>query len=62
MEEKLEIGDKLIVELTSIKDKNYCNIDLHKQNRKIRIAVGIPLDNEEDFIKNIKVINLWKKN
>lgn len=62
MEEKLEIGDKLIVELTSIKDKKYCNIELHKQDRKISLAFGIPLENEEDFITNIKAINLWKKN
>ena len=59
MEEKLEIGDKLIVELTSIKDKNYCNIELHKQNRRISIAVGIPLENEEDLVKNIKAINVF---
>lgn len=62
MEEKLEVGDKLIIEMTTINNKNYCNMQLHKQNRKINLAVGVPLDNEEDLIKNIKIINLWKKN
>lgn len=62
MEEKLEVGYKLIIEMTTINNKNYCNMQLHKQNRKINLAVVAPLGSEEDFIKNIKIINLWKKN
>jgi len=62
MEEKLEVGYKLIIEMTTINNKNYCNMQLHKQNRKINLAVVVPLGSEEDFIKNIKIINLWKKN
>ena len=59
MEEKLEVGDKLIIELTNYKNNNFCNIELQKQQRNILLAFGLPLENEEDLIKNLKMLNVF---
>ena len=58
MEEKLELGDKLIIEMTKYKNSNFCNIELERQGKSILLAFGLPLENEEDLIKNLKIINV----
>ena len=58
MAKKLELGDKLIIEMTKYKNSNFCNIELERQGKSILLAFGLPLENEEDLIKNLKIINV----
>lgn len=59
MESKIESGDKLLIDVTYINNKQCCNIELQKANKTILLAFGIPLENEEDLIKNLKLINVF---
>jgi pyruvate formate-lyase activating enzyme-like uncharacterized protein len=59
MENKLEVGDKLLINVTHVNEKQCCNIELQKGDKTIILAFGIPLENKEDLIKNVKLINVF---